>query len=289
MSQIGEVLGIDAVPVEKRRSIRALEWLVGSYAVILIAASILLFMINATSDQVRNLIIEQNSAALKLWTNLDYYRHHHSDQTTDTSLPPGLFEELVEFSRRNAAIVKTVHRLNVTKVLSSNSSWNAVRQYIQPTDGRKLPPGQQYYFEYSGVDPRTDTQTIIEQGMYQIELYQAIRDYAQDRVNLYTGVLGAVSQYLLPVAYSLLGAFLYAFRTAYAGVRKRRIASSPDRTSRFLMAAIAGIAVSAFSTLIPQDVVLSPVAIAFLVGYSIDFFITRLDALIQKFSHSSPG
>jgi hypothetical protein len=60
------------------------------------------------------------------------------------------------------------------------------------------------------------------------------------------------------------------------------MASSLDRNSRFLMAAIAGIAISLFASLIPQNMPLSPLALAFLVGYSIEVFTSRLDGLVRK-------
>jgi hypothetical protein len=290
MNQISQTLAVETIASGRARSLRSLEWFVGVYAVFLVIASILLFLMNAASDQVNNLIIEQNAAALKLWTNVDYYQHHHPDgQNADTSLPPGLFEDLVEFSRRNATIIKTVHRLSLANVLSPGSSWEQVRRYILPTDGRQPPPGQDYYFDHLGVDPRTTADNVFDEAMYQIELYQAIRDYAQDKSNFYKGFIGAISAYLLPVAYALLGAFLYAFRSSCANVRQRRADPSLDRTSRFLMAGIAGVAISALSSLIPQELLLSPLAAAFIIGYSIDVLVTRLDGYIRKLQQSAPS
>ena len=48
-----------------------------------------------------------------------------------------------------------------------------------------------------------------------------------------------------------------------------------------MMAAIAGIAISSISPLLPKDVLLSPLAIAFVFGYSIDIFTSHLDAYID--------
>jgi hypothetical protein len=52
------------------------------------------------------------------------------------------------------------------------------------------------------------------------------------------------------------------------------------------MAFILGATISVFSSLIPKDMLLSPLAIAFLAGYSIDAFTSRLDALVEKMKHS---
>jgi hypothetical protein len=52
---------------------------------------------SSTSEQVGVLIEEQNAAALKLWSNIEFFRNHQ--RIPDTSLPPGLLDSLVEFSR----------------------------------------------------------------------------------------------------------------------------------------------------------------------------------------------
>ena len=258
----------------------ALEWLVTVYATAIVLGSIVLFMMSTTSEQVRELIAEQNASGLKLWSNLEYYRDHHRDpQPSDASLPPGLFDELVEFSRRNGEIIKTVHRLRIENVFSQGSSWEVTQQYINHVGAVD---GSHVQFDHYGVDPHTDTTSVVQQGMYQIELYQAIRDYAQDLCNYAKWFLGAITTYLLPVAYALLGAFLYAFRSFARRAPEQETASLLDRNSRFLMAAIAGIAISLFSSLIPQSMPLSPLALAFLVGYSIEEFTSRLDELVRR-------
>jgi hypothetical protein len=272
-------------------SLRRLEWGVGAYAVVLIAMSIVMFMMSHTSEKVGSLITAQNDAALKLWVNLDYFEHHRAKtELADTSLPPGLFESVVEFSRTNASILKTVHRLSLPKVFSPKSSLAEISKYVHPTDGRSPLPGKTVYFDHFGVDPRTDTSNVVEQGMYQIELYQAIRDYAQDESVFYKDCLGAVSVYVMPVLYALLGAFLWAFRSSCQRIRGPwDDERSPDRSSRFVMAAIAGIAISTLSTIFPKDMLLSPVAIAFVFGYSIEVFTSRLDSYIDRLTRQGSG
>jgi len=262
-------------------SLRHLEWTVGIAAAALVLLSIVMFMMNSTADNVSNLITTQNDAALKLWVNLDYYQHHRTTtEPADTTLPPGLFASLVEFSRANASIMKAVHRLSLVSIFSSASSLDEIAEHVRPTDGKRAPSGQKVYFDHLGVDPRTDATNITEQGMYQIELYQAIRDYAQDASSFHKEFLGALSVNAMPVFYALLGASLWAFRQACQRPDLQADHASPDRSSRFVMAAIAGIAISVMSTLLPADVLLSPLAIAFVFGYSIEIFTSRLDTYI---------
>ena len=114
----------EAASYDKRtRRIHLSEWGVGLYAISLVLLSIFLFMMNKAADQLGKFITEQNTAAIKLWTNLDHYsRHGAKEADAEASLPPGLFESLVEFSRCNASILKTVHRLRIDAVLVSSSS-----------------------------------------------------------------------------------------------------------------------------------------------------------------------
>jgi hypothetical protein len=265
-----------------------LESIVAVGGAALVLLSIVMFMSNNTSASVSTLIAGQNDAALKLWENLDYYEQHRSKADgPDAALPPGLFESLVEFSRTNASIMKAVHRLNLIAMFSSRSSLDEIIQHLHPTDRKPPDLTQAPYFDHFGVDPRTDgvdphtnMAIVTEQGMYQIELYQAIRDYAQDEANFYKEFFGALSVYVMPVLYGLLGASLWEIRSASC-----RNCGSPnldlaDRSSRFVMAAIAGIALSVIGTLVPSGGLLSPVALAFVFGYSIDVFIARLDSII---------
>jgi hypothetical protein len=69
---------------------------------------------------------------------------------------------------------------------------------------RPIPPTN---FDHLGIDPHIDPENINSQVMYQIEVYQAIRDYAQDESNFWKGRMGAVSVYALLGLYALLGAF----------------------------------------------------------------------------------
>jgi hypothetical protein len=257
------------------RTLRILEWSVGFYATLLIVFSIGLFMMRSTTDTVGQLITAQNLASLKLWQNLDYFdRHRAADPATDTSLPPGLFDSLVEFSRTNASIMKNVHRLSPLRVFAGTAPLDTILSTrLTATDGTRA------HFDHIGVDPQTDGSNVVKQGMYQIELYQAIRDYAQDQSAFYKDCLGAVSAYLMPVFYALLGAALWSFRSSCQKIAAGE-EPAPDRCSRFVMAAIAGIAISVLSNLLPTDLALSPLAMAFVCGYAIETFTLRLDAAI---------
>jgi hypothetical protein len=233
---------------------------------LLVCISVVLFMIDSTSNQVGTMLNTQNAASLKLWQNLKYYEQYG---THDESLPPGLMDDVVEFSRTTANIIKTAHRLTFSHIFAPSASWERVKEYIKPVDGDKTG------LDHLTVVPYLKSTEIVNEGMYQIRLYQAIREYAQDRVAIDKSYVAAVSTYILPCLYALLGAFLYTCRS---GAHRKHLGHS----SRYAMAFILGATISVFSSLLPKDLLLSPLAMAFLGGYSIDAFTSRLDALVAK-------
>ena len=246
--------------------------IVAVYAFSLIIASVALFMMNNASARMVDLVDAQNKAALALSNDLEYFKYFRiGHQADDQSLPPRLFDNLVTFSRTNAAILKTVHRLNPARMFSQTPRIETVLSHIRPADGTTPPP----VFDHVGVDPATDATDVLAQGYYQIELFQAIRDFAEDEGSFYKDCLAAVSGYVMPVLYALLGAFLWTFR-GHSG------APASERTRRFMLAAIAGIAISGLGSLIPGDLPIPPVAIAFVLGYSVDLFTKHIDGLVAK-------
>ena len=95
------------------------------------------------------------------------------------------------------------------------------------------------------------------------------------------------SQPILPTVYALLGAFLYGFRLYSRLIRRKTYLRSAAHSARYYIAAIAGLVVGLFGSLLP-NLVLSPLAVAFLVGYGVEAFFSRLDDLIVKFKRDAP-
>src|SRR5262249_507375 len=98
-----------------------------------------------------------------------------------------------------------------------------------------------------------------------------------------------------PVLYAALGACVFIFRS-WCSEHRRNNANSrwdhasrrttnphwPDHITRVLMACIAGIAIGAVNGLFPKEMLLPPLALAFVVGYSIEIFTSQVDAMIKK-------
>lgn len=83
--------------------------------------------------------------------------------------------------------------------------------------------------------------------------------------------LGALAAYVLPIAYALLGAMASRLRTFAETIRKRTYDPSYADSARLIAAAIAGAIISLFNNF-TQGVSLSPLPVAFLVGYGVEIF-----------------
>jgi hypothetical protein len=254
------------------------------FAALLVMLSAGMFLLNKNSKEVSALIDSQNVAAIKLEENLTYYQWVHDSNNKDEKtklFPPGLFEDLVVFSRNNAKIMYTIHRLSVRWRFWENPprqncppdpKWCSIIAQVLP----RLP--SQESFSHVVVDPEINPDphsgdnNIVREGYYQIRLYQSIRDYAQDVADSWRGRLLTTSAYILPIAYAVLGALFYV-------LRQRAL---PRILHRLVIAGVAGLAVSRLGDLLPQDFLLPPLAIAFVVGYSTDLLAARLDKLLHS-------
>jgi len=89
---------------------------------------------------------------------------------------------------------------------------------------------------------------------------------------------------MLPVLYALLGACAYLLRSLKKHIRNQTYIPHYANSARFIIAAIGGAVVGLFNNFsITQVPSISPLAIAFLVGYAVDMFYAFLDGLLKNF------
>jgi hypothetical protein len=256
-------------------------------AFVLALGAMVLFMTNTIADRVGTLIEQQNAAALKLSDNLHYFELHAPNEE---SMPPGLFSDLVEFSRNTAIIMYEVRRLLAVEVVST---FGAVKTGIDtrlPDGGwsqalmqeMKTKDGSATVFDHTGVDPSTDGKTIVAAGNYQIRLYQSLRDFWQENCTSYKDARVGISTYLLPLLYALLGAALCDLRCRFGTVNREVCQPTSLGSARYATAMIAGAVIGVFTSLFPTSLSLPPLLVAFLLGYSVEIFTSRLDALIDN-------
>jgi hypothetical protein len=120
----------------------------------------------------------------------------------------------------------------------------------------------------------------IREVIRDVSTYQTVRYFATQIQDRTTSLYGAMSSIVLPPLYAVLGALAYLLRLIPEQVRLRTFIASRTDTARFMVAAIGGGVVGLFSNFtLEQGSGLSPLALAFLVGYAADIFFSFLDRL----------
>jgi hypothetical protein len=85
------------------------------FAAFLVILSAGMFLLQKHSKEVSELLNNQNNAGMRLEENLRYYQWIHDTDAKDDKtklFPPGLFEDLISFSRNNAKIIYAIDRLS---------------------------------------------------------------------------------------------------------------------------------------------------------------------------------
>jgi hypothetical protein len=115
------------------------------------------------------------------------------------------------------------------------------------------------------------------------EGYQAVRVDAKSVQDTASLLYGAIATFILPGLYALLGACAYLLRVFADQVANQTF--RPTYTSaRFVIAAIGGAIVGLFNNFsLGQGASVSPLALAFLVGYATDIFFSFLEGSMQNF------
>jgi hypothetical protein len=122
-----------------------------------------------------------------------------------------------------------------------------------------------------------------------IAAYQDVRQFGQNVRSDIFAIYNALSNYLLPVLYALLGALAFNLRDFSQRVARHTYhPSSYANTARTIAAITIGAIISLFN-IFNRDTALQPLALAFLAGYGVEAFFAFLDTLLLTFgarSHS---
>jgi hypothetical protein len=123
---------------------------------------------------------------------------------------------------------------------------------------------------------------------HKIKVYQDVRYFAQQVLDEVSLGYGAIAACILPVLYAILGTCAYLFRSFKRHIRRKTYIPSYANFARFIIAAIGGAVVGLFNNFnITQGATISPLALAFLVGYAVDVFYAFLDGLLHQFNGTS--
>ena len=116
-----------------------------------------------------------------------------------------------------------------------------------------------------------------------------MRQFAQSTRESISTVYGAIAVGILPVLYALLGALAYLLRSYQQQLKDRTFTPFDSHVARFVIAAIGGGVVGLFTNFTSGNAgaSISPLAIAFLVGYATDVFFSFLDSFVHTFNRGN--
>ena len=228
----------------------------------IIPFSLASFITSAISEAIRKDIETANGLAVTLGDEVRSIQAQ--DETAKKALPrTAAVRDLQEFAATMRAINARAWQLKRFLVYSiEGPSWNR--------DEFEIPPGIPDF-------PKAVTDKI--------ETYQNVRYFAQTVRETVSIIYGAMGTCILPVVYALLGACAHLLRLSAEQIKLRTFTNFDAHVARFLIAGIAGGVVGLFNNFyVGQSASVSPLAIAFLVGYSADVFFSFLQGLLETFT-----
>jgi hypothetical protein len=253
-----------------------------------------MFINTSISNDVGNLLKENDAAVIAIHEQLVNYQSaldqiaqnsgEHPNQNgsprnlagvSQALAAPSLIEKLAQFARVSRQIFAESQVLNFFVLKAASPPWWT----DAPEDVRR---------ENLELNVRTGDASdksfpsIINEGFQKLSVYQDIRAFAKLTQQMNLVIYGAITAYVLPVAYSLLGACAFVLRNMAARTDTETYRRSYFDRARLIIALIAGTVVGLFNNF-TQGVSVSPLAIAFLVGYAVEVFFSFLDAFVHTF------
>jgi hypothetical protein len=305
---------------------------------IIVPISIVMFINTSFSNDVGNFLKDNDAAAITLHEALVNYQsalpsapnpadraeqnaRDNQNRSARSALPnfqallaPSLIQQLAQFARVSRQIFYDSQILNLfifNSASGSKPAWAAAckTKLDQCEDYRNrielnVRAGDQPLPDCKEADPQKYAQkckfpSLVDEGFSKLATYQDIRAFAKQTLQANLIIYGAITAYVLPVFYALLGACAFALRniiphsiTQQATTQQSGITNyiiSYSNRARLIIALIAGTVVGLFNNF-TQGVSVSPLAIAFLVGYAVEVFFSFLDAFVHTFERvRDPG
>jgi hypothetical protein len=254
-----------------------------SLIVIILPLSVFLFVNTSISNEIGELIKENDALALTLRERINSLSAILiSPGVTDEGSKTTQLQPVIPSSQsvRESDAITTLQQFATTnRVLYARA--NLLNRFILnlETDplAKWLDENKKTVLELPVPLPLKDIPAV---ATYKLQWYQSFRAYAKEVQQSNLVVFGALTAYVLPILYALLGAFAYALRALSQEATLRTYVPSNAAFARIIIALIAGLVVGLFNNL-TQGVSLSPLAIAFLVGYGVELFFSLLDAFLE--------
>ncbi len=281
-----ESLRLSAKDKGAKQVLRAYKWIVIALAFVIIPFSFATFVASRISQGIDAELVKANALAVTATNEVSPLSQTPASRPDASPLRRGaadalqrgiseaqVIRDLQEFAASTRAIYSSARELN----------WFAGYAIPDPyahaeTDKNnrivdlELPPG---------------LPDLVEATTQRIAVYQGIRYFAQSVQGIVATIYGAFSACVLPVLYALLGACAYLLRLFEQQLRTRTLTETDGHVAHFVVAAISGAVIGLFSNLnFGQGASLSPLAVAFLVGYAVDVFFSFLEGMIQSVSRA---
>jgi hypothetical protein len=291
-----------------RREIRRYTYVALALAFIIVLLSIASSVTNGISNSITTSITNANELVLQLHTELDTSPtpapvpgHTALPQASDYDQPevpgpPGALSQLQQFASTIRELRDETQQLNwflvvrfpdPTAIAPKPSPSPVAVGAINATVAQKpfsspTPVATSNPFELSPYLPNLFESLRIESNN-KTATYQDVREWAKDVQGTIGLWYGAISTILLPMFYALLGACAYLLRLFSKELASGSFSNAYDISARFFVALIGGIIVGLFGSW-TAGVSLSPLALAFLVGYAADVFFAFLENSVSSFN-----
>jgi hypothetical protein len=253
---------------DAHRTIGGYKRIALSLALFVVPLSFFSFISSGISTKISTEITAANDYLLTLHTQLDTLNSPH-DQP-----PPALvLGELQKFAIEMRGI------LNHSKQLR----WFSPFPEVDPC------PDKTCKLELDQNNLKTLDLVLQNELTDKTTKYQEIRDYASAVTADVSLVWGAVGNVVLPVLYALLGACAAVLRAFTQQLTARTFAPTYATPARFYIAGIGGGVIGLFNNVFGQNLSVSPLALAFLVGYAADIFFSFLEGATQNLGKLKQG
>ena len=215
--------------------------------------SILTFVSSAMSTKIGQAIDEGNSLVLQLRNTLGPNFNANTEKLNDYD-----------------TLIKTQQLYTTSRVLYQTANQIRFTLFgLMPPS----PPGP------SRIPARLPdvAETIIKM----IPEFQDLRQYGQTGRDLVAVLYGTMSTCILPILYALIGVCAKFLRQFQQHIRIRTYVQSEAHAAELVAAAIAGAVVGLFNNFtLGQSASIAPLALAFLVGFSVDVFFAFLETIV---------
>ena len=257
-------------------------WALGLAAVI-VPFSLASFVTSGISDAIRKDIVSANELAVKLTTQLHPAAQAAGADASHEAVPTGLsaFEVVTEL-QQFASLIRAIdgHALGLNRFVL----------HLEADPHKEIRTGHPDQLHATFQLPDDLPKVLVKAADDRIKVYQDVRYFAQSLLDDVSVFYGAVAACILPALYALLGTCAYLLRSFEEQMRTRTFTPSVANSARFLVAGISGAVVGLFNNFtVTQTASLSPLAIAFLVGYAVDVFFSFLESVLQAFTKATGG